>query len=163
MLDAHTINLGKLIVNYHSLEFAIRALLSQAENGGTPGPNHGIDPYQRPVGTLLAEDALTNYDSLTTLITKANKHLKKHGQPELSSRLIEVRDAIAHGRVSADSEGGVLRLLKFDRPQDGNVRIAFNEIMDEAWLSTERKRISDAILSIRPLLDSSQFAQPDPS
>lgn len=154
MLDKHALNLGKLVGSYHSLEFVLRAFLSQEENSGGKGPNHGTDPYQLPVGSEMAEDPLTNYDSLTQLMTKANKHLAVGGQPALPDRLIEVRDAIAHGRVSTYSKDGVLRLLKFDRPRDGKVRIAFNETMDEQWFDTERKGINDAIMWIHSILDS---------
>ena len=154
MLDKHALNLGKLVGSYHSLEFVLRAFLSQEESSGGKGPNYGIDPYQLPVGADMAEDPLTNYDSLTQLMTKANKHLAARSRPALPDRLIEVRDAIAHGRVSADSEDGVLRLLKFDRPRHGKVRIAFNETMDEQWFDAERKRINDAIIRIHSTLDS---------
>ena len=125
-LDEHARHLGGLLGNFQSLEFILRAFLQTLPNARPIGVPHGTDLYSFPVGADLPENELTSYDSLGQLIDKFNAEMKKRGLAIIDKSLIDVRDALAHGRVSASSVTDTLRLLKFSKPADGRVRVTFN-------------------------------------
>ena len=137
--------LGGLVGNFHSLEFILRAYLQKSPGARPIGLPHGTDVYKFPVGTELPLSEITSYDSLADLINRFNKEMVRQSLPELDVTLVEVRDALAHGRVSGSSIDGHLRLLKFDRPKDGKVRVVFNEELSVAWFKEQTKRVYSAI------------------
>jgi len=57
--------------------------------------------------------------------------MNSKGRDLIDRSIVDIRDAIAHGRVAADEEGGQLRLLKFSKPKDGFVEITFYTLLDE--------------------------------
>ena len=79
------------------------------------------------------------------LISKFNKEMDKQGKLKIDESLVAIRDALAHGRVSASAPDETLRLLKFDKPQDGRVRVAFNEELSEEWFMRYKSRVRDAL------------------
>jgi len=143
--DEHKRQLGGLIGNFQSLEFVLRAFLQGLTTSRPIGIPRGADIYSFPVGTELPENELTSYDSLGQVIQKFNTEMKRRGLAEIDPTLVEVRDALAHGRVSAASMSDGLRLLKFDRPVNGRVRVVFNEKLTEAWFANQKKRVYDAV------------------
>ncbi|HMK52750.1 MAG TPA: hypothetical protein VK551_09625 [Thermodesulfobacteriota bacterium] len=112
------------------------------------GVPHGTDIYSFPVGSELPDNDMTSYDSLTQLLAKFNREMKLRGAPEIDDGLIDLRDALAHGRVSAAVGDENLRLLKFDKPIDGKVRITFNEVMTEEWFTGQKARVLAAIKQV---------------
>ena len=148
-LNEHTLHLGKLLVNFHSLEFSLRAYLANSPEAAPTGLPLGTDIYSQPVGAELPEDDFTSYDSLEQLLTKVNEKLKVQRLPELDRSLIELRDALAHGRVSASFAEPPLRLIKFEKPKNGVSRVAFNVVMTEEWFTEQRNRICDAIMQVQ--------------
>ncbi len=97
------------------------------------GIPRGTDIYSFPVEKDLPDNGLTSYDSLGALIKKYNKKVNKHGLEQIDEILVYVRDALAHGRVSANDINDTLRLLKFSRPKEKRVTVLFNEKMTETW------------------------------
>jgi hypothetical protein len=151
-LDEHARQLGGLVGNFQSLEFVLRAFLQGLPTARPIGIPRGTDIYSFPVGTELPENEMTSYESLDQLIYRFNSEMKKRGLPEIDRTLVEVRDALAHGRVSAASMNDNLRLLKFDRPVNGRVRVTFNEQLSESWFVTQRKRVYEAIQSVAKVM-----------
>lgn len=144
-LDEHARHLGGLIGNLQSLEFLLRIALSKLPGARGRGVLSGQDFYLSPVDSFLPENDLTSYDSLGELISKFNKEMDKQGKLKIDESLVAIRDALAHGRVSASAPDETLRLLKFDKPQDGRVRVVFNEELSEAWFMRHKNRVRDAI------------------
>jgi len=144
-VDEHCKFLGKLMANFQSLEFFLRAFLQELPSARPIGISYGTDIYSFPVGTELPESEFTSYDSLGLLIQKFNGEMQKQGLSIVDATLVEVRDALAHGRVSSGTADGDLRLLKFARPKSGRVRVTFNQRMDEAWFKTEIGRVQEAV------------------
>ncbi len=140
--------LGGIVGNFHALEFLLRGFLQSLPAARPIGIPHGTDIYSFPVGTKLPENELTSYDSLGLLITKFNNEMAKRGLPQIDSTLVEIRDAVAHGRVSAHTKQGYLRLLKFDKPENRRVCVTFNEELTEAWFTKHTRRIFAAIESV---------------
>lgn len=146
--EKHFQSLGKLLGNYHTLEFVLRVFLYHQPGATSTGVPHGTDIYSFPVGTELDSCAITNFDSLGELIDKYNAEMQRRHLLKIDRTLVEIRDALAHGRVSASAQDFPLRLLKFSRPHDQRVRIVFNEEMSEVWFETQTKRVFEATQSV---------------
>jgi hypothetical protein len=152
--DDHALQLGRLVGNFQSLEFALRAFLQDLPTAKPFGAPHGTDIYTSPVDTELPENEFTSYDSLAQLMRKFNFEMQKRGRSRLDETLVEIRDALAHGRVSASRPNKTLRLLKFSRPQNGRVRITFNETMSPGWFRVQNDRVLLAIQTVAQNLGS---------
>ena len=144
-LDEHARHLGGLIANLHSLEFILRAFLQKSPSARPTNLSQGTDIYVLPVGTELAESEFTSYDSLGTLIDKFNALARQKGLQEINKSIVDIRDAFAHGRVSAPVVSDQLRLIKFSKPKNGKVKIIFNEVLTEKWFTDNKKLVLDAI------------------
>jgi hypothetical protein len=145
-LDEYAKNLGGLIANLLSLEISLRGFLRNLPDAPPSGLPHGTDIYTCAVGTVLPETDFTNYSSLFSLIKKVNAELiRQKVSPQIDISLVDLRDALAHGRVSAPVEGNIMRLIKFSKPAKGYVEITVNEEMTADWFSEQRKRILEAM------------------
>jgi len=152
-LDEHCNRLGRLMGNLQSLEFSLRAFLQSLPSARQIGMPHGTDFYSFPVGYELPENEITSYDTLAALISRFNAEMAKRGEPALDMTIVDVRDALAHGRVSASAPDGTLRLIKFSRPDKRHrVRVVFNEEMTKAWFRDQIGRVHKAILAVHKLI-----------
>jgi hypothetical protein len=79
------------------------------------GIPNGNDLYSFSVGQNLPESDLTSYASLGALIAKYNDTAQEQGLTKIDDTLVEIRDALAHGRVSAELTSDTLRLIKFSK------------------------------------------------
>ena len=68
--------------------------------------------------------------------------------PKLDTTLIDLRDALAHGRVSAAEQNETLRLVKFSKPNGGLTRVTYNQLMTEDWFMEQKSRIRNAITEV---------------
>lgn len=144
----HQLYLGSLVTLLQSLEFVLRAFLANLPGARPSGRPYGEDIYTLPVGTEVAVDDITSYETLGELIDRYNEEVqtRRLGTP-IDRTLTEVRDAVAHGRVSASKANNRLRLLKFGKPHKDRVRITFNEVMTEEWFTQHNMRVNTAILA----------------
>ena len=154
MNDEHCKLLGQLVGSFQSLEFILRGYLQELPSARPIGIPYGTDIYAFPAGTELPESELTSYDTLGVLINKFNKEIKKQGLTTIDKKaLIDVRDALAHGRVSSSAPDDTLRLLKFDKPDNkGCVRVVFNQQMTKEWFKDQVKRVNKAILTVHAVM-----------
>lgn len=147
-MDPFFRDMGALQTKFFTLEYELRTFLFRNEDL----------PFMRDFDSIAEGDELdanpfTNRDSLGPLIDKYNA-VVKHRDPELvvDRRVVDIRDAIAHGRVYRRSVEGQLRLLKFSKVgKDGKVRAEFVETLDRAalgkwnmFLFMTVKRVRDA-------------------
>ena len=146
--DEHCKLLGRLVGNLQSLEFILRGFLQELPSARPIGIPPGTDLYAFPVGHVLPESEMTSWDTLSVLIEKFNREMRKRGAPGVDARIVEVRDALAHGRVSSSSPDENLRLLKFSKPSRRRVRIVFNEQMTKAWFEDQMRRARQAIIVV---------------
>lgn len=144
-LDEHASLLGNLIANLQSLEFLLRAKLLKHYHG-TMG---GVDIDQLKVGDTLDENEFTNYDTLGTLIRKYNENIANRSTcPHIDAKVIALRDALAHGRVSKPVPADHLHIIKFEPPKNGKVRVAFSEEMNEKWMRSSINQVLNEIKKI---------------
>ncbi len=111
-LEAYAHNMGSLLANFQSLEFALRSFLQDQPNARPLGVPWGYDLYSMSIGSEIAESELSSYDSLGELIKKYNRYADERGLNKVDPTLVEVRDALAHGRISAPIEGVHMRLIR---------------------------------------------------
>lgn len=147
-LEEHARHLGALVSNFQSLEFVLRLLLQKCPSARPYGVPYGTDIYSYPVGAELPENEVTSYDTLGQLIEKYNAEIANLGLAPMDETIVEIRDALAHGRVSAADPGNELRLLKFSKPVDGRVRVTFNQALSSDWFTAQKKRVYEAMQSV---------------
>lgn len=86
------------------------------------------------MGDQVAEDAFTNWDTMRELIAKYNSRIESVDRSLcVDDSVVELRDALAHGRAAALSPSGPMRLLKFTKPKNGQVEVTFAAQMDKTW------------------------------
>ena len=75
-MDKHALALGKLVGNFQSLEFALRAFLLNDEvaAGKVILPSANLNDMNE--GDIVRLNAFTNYDNLGQLIDRYNGHIK---------------------------------------------------------------------------------------
>lgn len=142
-------NIGSIVANLQSLEFALRLFLDETQGY----PNRQKDMPKNltglEIGEWVPENYFTNYDTLNQLIRKANVEMQKRGLSErIDESLVELRDAIAHGRVLSLHPDGPFRILKFSKPIDGKTQVEISVDMTPEWFSQQIKRTQDEILKV---------------
>ena len=127
-----------LISYFHTLEFILRAVLKNSENGKL-----NINYASLKRGQILPEDSMTNYDSLGDLIRKYNKLVPENLR--IAKEIVEIRDALAHGRVFSDSQSLPMRLFKFSKPMDGMVTVTFAVTLNRKWFKETTHQVYNEI------------------
>ena len=94
--------------------------------------------------TIVPDNALTNWDTLRDLIQKYNKLPISKGLT-IDENLVDIRDAIAHGRVFSSTPDGINQLLRFKKPTKNGVEVEFSVAMTEEWFTTQFLRFYDAV------------------
>jgi hypothetical protein len=151
--DEHYKLLGGLVGSFQSLEFILRGFLQELPSARPIGIPYGTSIYSFPVGTELLESELTSYATLGALIKKFNTEMDARGLPTIDVALVNVRDALAHGRVSSSSPNNTMRLIKSDKPDNKRrVRVAFNERMTKAWFKVQIARVGQAIRAVHKVM-----------
>jgi len=144
VLDEHSKNLGKIVANLQSLEFSLRVFLLEAD-----GTRSNVDYSRLNVGDQIAEDAFTNWDQLSDLIRKYNERVMSIDSSMcIDHSIVEIRHALAHGRVSAYSPEEPMHLLKFSEPKNKHVEVTYNAEMNATWFGEQIKRVLDAIIKV---------------
>ena len=124
--------IGRIVRNLQSLEFLLRAVLLNINKDTEPQ----IDDSDIVEGAVLPENSFTNYKSLGKLIDEYNRHNKKLGLgPELTKASVEIRDMIAHGRISSKEMDGIPVLYKFGlKNKERMIPVKRVVVLDNEWL-----------------------------
>lgn len=141
-------NLGRLVINIHSLETVIRTFLLINDIG-----YREVTKFAQSLQTLkmdqeIDENKFTNYDTLKNLIKTYNDKISSLQYHELTidEDLVKLRDALAHGRafkLEPSSSFTPLFLLKFSNPKDnkitGKPKVEIIDVMTKNWLDEKIK------------------------
>ena len=147
--DEQVLRLGKLMLNLLGLEFLIRSYLRLLPGAKPIDSPLFADVYSCPVGTELNENELTDYLSLSQLIKKFNSLAESRNFEPIGTAIVDLRDALAHGRVSRLTQDGPMHIIKFTKPnKEKKVRVVLNEIMDDAWLQTQITTVKHAMVHV---------------
>ena len=138
----HKSNLGTLVNNIQALETVIRGCLFKDEliKGISTQLEKGTKLER---GEIVHENAFTNWDTLSELIKKYNKLSASKGL-EVDETLVEIRDALAHGRTIAYQPDGIYQLVRFKKPKNGKVEVEFSVSLTEEWFSKAIRRFYNA-------------------
>ena len=143
--SVYTEKLGQLWANFHSLEMLLRSFLALRDPREALEAGQSFDSLA--VGDIVRENPTTDYSSLGQLIARFNKVVPESRRVDPS--LVELRDALAHGRVWSNDETFPLRLLKFGRPTaDGKIEVTWASTMTEQWLDEQRQRVFEAMCRV---------------
>lgn len=148
-LESHARGLGAVFANLQSLEFVLRLFLYRRRSRPHAFFRRGQNLTGLSVGAVLPENAVTDYDSLSDLITRYNTIARRSFAGfEIDHTLVTLRDALAHGRVFLPKTGLELRLLKFTRPRHRKVRVNFAAALTVEWLAAQNARVVREITKI---------------
>lgn len=141
-IERYTKDLGALVNNLHVLEYFLRAYLYEHEGDSFDALPAGLDWYNVQPGDELPLNALTSYETLGQLIDRYNSIVNGRAPAHMVDRsIVDVRDSIAHGRVSGPLHSPHMVLLKFDRPQGKVSRVAVAQRLTPEWLEDQRVRV----------------------
>lgn len=150
--DRADLLLGRLVQNLLRLEVCIRAFLARDQGGATSG-NWVFADFDAQVGASVPLSAYTDYDTLGQLIDRYNTIACANGTKQLPPGIVELRDALAHGRLvrfergEGPSERLPLSLVKYSKPLKGaqTVTVTYRQELTEAWFSAQRDLQTDAL------------------
>ena len=129
----HTHQIGCIVTNLQALETVLRYFLLRLHNQEAQFPKAG-DPD-------ASVTYLTKYAFLGQLVDEYNRVLgEAEKQFEVDTTVIDIRDAIAHGRLLTSKELPY-RLWRFGRPKNGRVRVEFSEELTLEWLQSKSNMI----------------------
>ncbi len=141
-LEEYARLLGRIVGNLHSLEFLLRAFLyANAAPPHAPMPT-GVSLNTLNVGDAVPLNAFTDYDALGRLIDRYNNAIgAAHPECVVDPTIVDLRDALAHGRVSSPDPSNDLVLLKFDRPSGSATRVTYAQRLTADWLKDQARRV----------------------
>jgi len=149
--DDHAKNLGRLMVNLQSLEFALRAVLLKHKEGSEPSGNL----ENLTVGDCVPVNSFTSYASLGELIEEFNKLVsQRHSACRVDPAVVDTRDALAHGRVAGKGLEGPMELLKFGRRKPTGqgqakcVPVTHAVTMDKQWFDQQITFVHDQLAKV---------------
>jgi hypothetical protein len=139
-LSEHSMMVGKLLVSFQCLEYALRAFLYEQRDPPHEPLAPGTDLNTMTFGEVVPENAITRWDSLTHLIKRYNRAISD-GQLAVDPSLVDLRDALAHGRMAASLSERSFALIKFTRPYAGRVEVGFRQELSKEWIENQIKRV----------------------
>ena len=152
--------LGRIVANMHGLEFAIRAFLFHSETTFLGLPQLNINYNKLKVGDCVDYNAFTNYYTLGKLVDEYNTFVRKHIQSSmnyiLDKSVVDLRDAIAHGRISSNNPDEDYCLLKFGKKENGKTKVTFFARMDENWFRIQNNLLAN---QIRKIISAAEYLE----
>ena len=141
----HVKRVGEIVVNLQSFEFLLRRFLFGVRHEQADRRYEDL-----AIGDVVNENSITNYHTLGQLIKDYNTYVSE-SNPALKlpkKDLVNLRDALAHGRIYSVAPNGNCVLLKFSKPVDGKTEATYCEKMDKAWYQTNGQLTFQALTSV---------------
>ena len=142
----YALALGKLFGNLISLDIALRARLYGAHPAPS-GPIRDTQPFTSlNVGDRVEENWITKHCYLSDLVREYNELQDKLGRADrkIDIGIVDVRNALAHGIVTAPAVGGILTLIKFGGAARSR-QVTEKVDMTLDWMTTQIARVPDAL------------------
>ncbi len=136
--------LGRLWANLAVLEFALRVVLYLLD---TPRDQRHPPTYRVAdlrVGESIPETWITTWENFSPLIAEYNRRCAELGRPRIDTAIGELRNALAHGSISAQSANEPMTLIRYERPRAGTVRVVNKHVLTLEWLSQQSARVFEA-------------------
>jgi hypothetical protein len=149
--EAHFLSIGKLIGNLQSIEMGARMAIVKLDQWAAKQVQSQLP--QIKVGDSVELNAFTNDDDLTQTLEKFNKRAPPEYRLDIGL-IVNLRDALAHGRIFGFGSLAHLRLLKFSRKaKDGKVSVELAIDMTDDWFRKNIRLLDQAFEKIRKALD----------
>ena len=151
LFERHALNLGKLLANLQSIEMGARMAIVKLDKRAADQEQSQLP--QLKAGDMVELNALTNGDDLRQTLEKYNKMAALDCRMEIEP-IVNLRDALAHGRAFGFGPVKPLRLLKFSRKAKGDkVLIELALDMTDEWFHKSVNILDQALEKIRKTLD----------
>lgn len=151
--ELHALRLGKLLGNLQSIEMGARLFLDKADAQRASQIMRSLPELKK--GDWVEFSPLTSGHDLRQVLERYNKFASDCGVE--IDRIIDLRDALAHGRVFGHGPmqtAKSLRLLKFKREMKAEkVQVTMVEDMTEDWFDKTTEFLKDSLEKIRIALD----------
>ena len=129
--ERHALNLGKLLGMLQSIEMGSRMAIVKLDKRAADQVQSQLP--QLKAGDMVEINALTNSDDLRQTLEKYNKRASLDRRIEIEP-IVNLRDALAHGRAFGFGSVKPLRLLKFSRKTKGEkILIELALDMTDEW------------------------------
>ena len=150
--ESHAANLGKLVGNLQSLEMGARMVIVKLDPRCAAQVRTQLPQVRR--GDVVEPNAFTNNDDLNQTLEKYNKCVSLDCRIDIKP-IVNLRDALAHGRTFGYGQMKHLRLLKFSRKRDsaGSIVVELAEDMTNDWFSNHIQALEAAFEKVRVALD----------
>jgi len=139
-VKTHTRYTGIMVLNFQAIETAIRAFLECQEGRRITFPLYKPDIKTAPLTRM------TDYEYFGPLVAEFNSSLRTEDEKKrftLDTSIVDVRNALAHGRLFTEETHFPARLWKFGRPDgDGNATVEFCQLLTPEWLLKTHNNIA---------------------
>lgn len=109
------------------------------------------------VGESIEVNSFTNSDDLMQTLEKFNKRVPVNCRLDIKP-IVNLRDAMAHGRMFGYDSMRNLRLLKFSRKaKDGKVSVELVQDMTNEWFNQSIQLLDSALEKVRIALDYEKY------
>jgi hypothetical protein len=142
--------LGRLIANLSAFEATLRITLYLIDTPKADWRPMNWKITDLRVGDVLPKDHLSSFDSLTDLIDAYNDRNANDSAQLIDREIVDLRNALAHGRILAPAQYAVLVLTRFGKPDrtTGEVRVIARYELTLDWLDEQVGKVSDASRSL---------------
>lgn len=149
--ETHALNFGKLTGNLQMLEMGARMAIVKLDQRAADRVQMQLS--QVKAGEMVNLDAFTNGDDLTQTLKKDNKRTPLDCRIEIGP-IVNLRDALAHGRTFGYGSMKPLRLLKFSRKtKEGKVLAELALDMTDEWAFENIRILEQALGKIGKALN----------
>lgn len=146
-LNQYAADLGRFWQNFNSLEMFLRLYLARKAGMGTKDIFQclGLD-----VGQSAIENPVTDWRTFGALCDEYNKGMPNPEKLDFS-RVVAIRDALAHGRILGD-EFGNLTVVKYSKPKAGTVSAEFKQSLSASYMQTFSDEMNDLSKNITSMM-----------
>ena len=149
--ELHALNLGKMVGNLLTIEMGARMAVVKLDERVASQVQSQLP--QVKAGDLVEFNAFTNTDDLRKTLEKYNKRAPQNCKIDIAS-IVNLRDALAHGRAFGFESMKSLRLLKFSRKvTEGKVVVELAQDMTDEWFKQNIEMLLSAIEKVRNAID----------
>ena len=113
-------SLGYFWQSFNALELHLRIYLNK-KNGNNS--SHVFKYTNMSIGDECDENAITDYKTFSNLCDLFNGYQSKEQKIDFKE-IIDLRDALAHGRVLGDKDGNMV-VIKYSLPKENKVTVKY--------------------------------------
>jgi hypothetical protein len=136
--------IGRLFGNLSMLEISLRVALYLMDTPEAERFSVGWKVASLSVGDELQDCWITSWSYLSDLVAAYNERHAKLGLEQVDAGIVDLRNALAHGCISAETPAAPYTLIKFDRPRGGVARVAEKHVMTFEWIGEQTRRTAAA-------------------